>query len=118
MASARQKPVQHERKLQIEAVNAIRTLYPHTLCYAIPNGGSRNVREAANLKRMGVLAGVPDLAIHWLGGYGVIELKIGKGKLTPPQFAVMAKLKWLGVNVAVCKSLDEVLATIKGWGVR
>lgn len=30
----------------------------------IPNGGKRNVREAARLKRMGVRAGVPDYFLH------------------------------------------------------
>jgi len=29
----------------------------------VPNGGSRNVREAAKLKRMGVKPGVPDVLI-------------------------------------------------------
>jgi hypothetical protein len=48
---------------------------------AVPNGGKRNVREAAKLKSMGVTAGVSDLILlvqrH---GYGslCIELKNGK----------------------------------------
>lgn len=33
------------------------------LIYHIPNGGSRNQLEAANLKRQGVKAGVPDLTL-------------------------------------------------------
>lgn len=32
-------------------------------CFHIPNGGSRNKAEAANLKRQGVMAGVPDLCV-------------------------------------------------------
>lgn len=32
-----------------------------SLLHHIPNGGARNAREAAKLKRMGVLAGVSDL---------------------------------------------------------
>ena len=31
------------------------------LLHHIPNGGSRNQKEALKLKKMGVLAGVPDL---------------------------------------------------------
>ena len=31
------------------------------LCFAIPNGGSRNVVEAVNLKRTGVTPGVADV---------------------------------------------------------
>lgn len=33
------------------------------LLHHIPNGGSRNQLEAANLKRQGVKAGVPDLCL-------------------------------------------------------
>ena len=47
-----------------------------------PNGGSRNAREGAKLKRMGVKAGVPDVIILDTtkdGGKGLcIELKVGK----------------------------------------
>jgi hypothetical protein len=32
--------------------------------FAIPNGGKRNAREAARLKRMGVRAGIPDYFLH------------------------------------------------------
>ena len=31
--------------------------------FHVPNGGSRDKREAANLKRQGVRAGVPDLVV-------------------------------------------------------
>ena len=34
------------------------------LLYHVPNGGSRNQLEAANLKRQGVKAGVPDLVLR------------------------------------------------------
>jgi hypothetical protein len=54
----------------------------------IPNGGKRNPREAARLKRMGVRAGVSDLFLAWpSNGFGGlwIELKapIIKGKPKP-----------------------------------
>lgn len=56
--------------------------------YAIPNGGKRDAREAARLKKQGVKAGVSD--IHLIlpaGGYGGlwVELKrpIVKGKVKP-----------------------------------
>ena len=71
--------------------------YPELgLLVAIPNGGYRNAREAARLKRMGVRAGVSDyfLAVprppKEPGGCDVIcgvwiELKSPKGKLSPAQ---------------------------------
>ena len=48
----------------------------------VPNGGSRNKREAARLKREGVRAGYPDLLLEYAscGKYGLrIELKRRKG---------------------------------------
>ena len=75
--------------------------YPELgLLIAIPNGGYRNAREAARLKRMGVRAGVSDyfLAVsRWPlpGDYEAVEhglwleLKAGKNKATPEQ------LEWL-----------------------
>ena len=51
------------------------------LLYHVPNGGSRNEIEAANLKRQGVKAGVPDLALPVArkGYHGLyIEMKFGK----------------------------------------
>ena len=57
----------------------------HVPVFHIPNGGYRNAREAANLKRQGVKAGVPDLCIPVAkGGYHglYIEMKTKKGKLS------------------------------------
>ena len=59
------------------------------LIFAIPNGGKRNIREAARLKREGVRAGVPDLflpvARYKYNGL-FIELKAdSKGRLSDNQ---------------------------------
>lgn len=54
-------------------------------CFHIPNGGSRNKAEAANLKRQGVKAGAPDLCVPVPSGskHGLfIEMKAGEGKPT------------------------------------
>lgn len=58
------------------------------LIYHVPNGGSRNQLEAANLKRQGVKAGVPDLnlPVALNGFHGLyIEMKFGKNKTTEKQ---------------------------------
>lgn len=52
-----------ERESQRTVVQYVRMKYPDVVIFAIPNGGSRNKIEAANLKKDGVLAGVPDLFI-------------------------------------------------------
>ena len=54
--------------------------------YHVPNGGSRNAREATNLKAQGVKPGVPDLELPVARGAYTglhIELKHGKFLSTP-----------------------------------
>lgn len=51
------------------------------MLFHVPNGGSRDRREAARLKAQGVRAGVPDLCLPVPSGayHGLfIELKAGK----------------------------------------
>lgn len=116
--TSRKNPIQHERKLQIEAVDAIRRMFPHVLCIHVPNGGKRHAREGANFKRMGVTAGVPDLILWWDGGHGVIELKHGKNDLQDTQRVILNQLSGFGVRNAVCRTLDEVVQALHCWGLR
>lgn len=55
--------------------------------FAVPNGGSRNLREAVNLKAQGVMAGVSDLILLIPGKVYFIEIKNpnGKGRQSPAQ---------------------------------
>lgn len=56
--------------------------------FAIENGGSRNEIEAANIKKMGLVAGVPDYFFMWPTRkyHGLwIEFKAGKNDLTDNQ---------------------------------
>lgn len=54
-----------EAYLQSECVRYFRLRYRkfERLLFAVPNGGSRNVLEAANLKKQGVVSGVSDLIL-------------------------------------------------------
>ena len=82
----------------------------------IPNGGSRNVIEAAKFKKMGVKAGVPDLQllvpnslIHGLW----IELKSKKGKLQPSQRLMMQRLEEQGYLCKVCFGAHELREAVR-----
>ena len=78
--------------------------------FAIPNGGSRHVLEALNLKRQGVTAGTPDvlMAIPNKNACGAfIEFKAGKNKLTREQAAMMEILKNNGYACFVCYDLNQ-----------
>lgn len=77
--------------------------------YHVPNGGSRNKLEAANLKRQGVRAGVPDLCfpVALRGYHGMyIEMKAGKNKTTDAQDDWLELLQRNGYYVAVCYGFD------------
>lgn len=80
------------------------------LMFHIPNGGSRNKIEAANLKKQGVKAGVPDLFLPVARGkyHGLfIEMKYGKNKPTVNQNLWLRKLSEQGYAVAVCYGFLE-----------
>ena len=81
---ARPNKLPTEHKEQSDFVKWFRLKFPDIKIFAIPNGGSRHILEAVNLKRQGVLPGVADLYVPkwrlW------IEFKRAKGgKLTDDQ---------------------------------
>ncbi len=70
----------------------------------IPNGGSRHIREAVELKAQGVKAGVPDLMLPWpnknFAGL-FIEMKAGKGKTSIKQDEWLEYLSSVGYMTSV-----------------
>ena len=105
--------MQHEALEQIVVVQYC--MYKDIPIFAIPNGGSRNKVEAANLKRQGVKAGVPDLcvpvALH--GYHGLyIEMKYGKNKPTDDQKKWIEILNKNGYLAKVCWGADEAIKLI------
>lgn len=90
--------------------------YNQILIFAIPNGGSRNKLEAANLKRQGVKAGVPDLFVPVArrGFHGLfIEMKYGKNKTTSAQDDWLNALNREGYLAKVCYGYAEAVELLK-----
>lgn len=52
----------------------------HIVCFAVPNGGQRNLITAKRLKDEGALSGVADLIILEQGTCLFVEVKQPKGK--------------------------------------
>lgn len=81
------------------------------LCFAIPNGGSRNVREGHNLRLQGVKAGVPDMCLPVpKGRYGALYIELKRrsgGRVSEEQKAWIAALNRAGNRAVVCKGFDE-----------
>jgi hypothetical protein len=88
------------------------------LWFAVPNGGSRNLLEAVNLKRQGLRAGVPDLCIiPKIGPVMFIELKSEEGTLSRLQSIWLQNLVEYGCPVRVCRSIDDVQQFLYETGV-
>ena len=78
---------------------------PKFALYSTPNGGTRNVIEAVNLKRQGVRAGIPDLmlCVPRGGFHGLyIEMKWDKNKCSTQQSEVLLFLQQQDYKTAVC----------------
>lgn len=117
--------IQHEAREQEALFRwadfAAGTIPELKLLYHIPNGGSRNKAEAANLKRQGVKAGVPDLFLTVArGGYHglYIELKFGKNKTSKNQDKWLSELSAQGFCAMVCygwvEAKDAICEYLKG----
>ena len=96
---------------------AVRGKYPElALLFHIPNGGSRDVREAAHMKEQGVKAGVPDLflPVPRRGYHGLfIEMKTPTGRVSPDQKWWQAELECQGYVSAVCRGWEEAVGVIE-----
>ena len=91
----------------------------HIPVFHIPNGGSRNKAEAANLKRQGVKPGVPDLfvPVHRGKYHGLfIEMKrsVG-GTLTKEQREWLTMLEGNGYCAKCCHGADKAIALIDAY---
>jgi len=90
--------------------------------HAIPNGGNRDPREAARLKRQGVKKGVSDifLPLPRDGYHGLyIEMKRrrrdGYAALRPGQQQFLDDMQKQGYKTAVCYGADEAIETLKAY---
>lgn len=85
------------------------------LWFHCPNGGSRNKIEGAKLKGMGVKKGVSDVIIceprlQYSGM--IIELKVGRNKVSPEQLEFLDNMKARGWRTLISYSLDEVMQEV------
>ena len=95
-------------------------LLPPAWWTTFPLGGGGKAR-GGKLKRRGAKKGTLDiLIISAQTGWGHadwIELKSAKGRLTPEQREIMEKLISAGCQVAIARSVADVLAMLDAWGI-
>jgi len=90
---------------------------PGVFAFHPANGGYRKPIEAAILKGLGVVAGVPDvIAIHEGRCYG-LELKVEGGRATPKQIEAVAAMEAAGAYCCIADGLDRALAVLETWGL-
>ena len=80
------------------------------LLFAIPNGGQRDAKTGAKMKREGVKRGVPDICLPVArGGFNgmFLEMKFGKNRLTKTQDEWITNLFDAGYFVAVAYGLKS-----------
>lgn len=87
--------------------------------FAIPNGGKRHKKTAAEMKAEGVRKGIPDLMLAYpQGGYHglFIEMKRVKGgSVSPEQKDIIARLQKQNYKVVVCKGWDAARTTLMNY---
>lgn len=122
----RKKPQQRESIEQQHFFGWLAWQYPevHALAFHVPNGGQRDVRVAAKLKKEGVKKGVPDIFIMLPRGayHGcIIELKAtsttGKSRPKPTgeQQEWLDRLTAQGYYAKLCVGREEAQAVMRAY---
>ena len=102
----------------LEAVEHLRLrAKPDVLWLHPANGGTRDIREAARFKRMGVLAGASDLLLWHRGNSFALELKSPGGRLSDAQLEFLARFNDAGGHGANAEGVDRALAILEAWGL-
>lgn len=108
------------QKIIIEWCEWQKTKYPELdMIFHITNEGKRSKRTGAELKRMGLKRGIPDICLpvpsnEYNGLW--IELKADKTKrLTKEQKEWLEKLNRYGYKALRCNGADEAIETIKDY---
>lgn len=115
------RPRHLEDSLQASIVDYHRRAVPEeaAILFAVPNGGRRSPREAARLKRQGVLAGVSDLILVTYERTVFLEVKLAKSLLqdretrqSDSQREFQARVEGLGHPYRVIRSLEDYAAVL------
>ena len=83
------------------------------LLFSVPNGGTRNIREAMTLKATGLIAGIPDMLCVYRG-LTAFEFKTPTGVLSPAQKKIHEKWRSAGIPVHVVRTEEQFKDLIFG----
>lgn len=110
----------NEEHLQESCVRWFDLQYPplKPLLHHSPNGGRRDVIEAARFKRMGTRAGFPDLILLLPTEYGhylAMELKSETGHQTESQRKMEKAITDTGGRYEIVRSVVEFIKIVDNW---
>ena len=108
-----------EARIQAAIVEWIRLVAPGLIAFHVPNGGYRTKTEAARMKWVGVLAGIPDVVVMGLDGRcWLIEVKGPGGTLSADQILIRDRCAALRIPFVVAKSIDDVRQAFRLWEIQ
>lgn len=90
---------------------------PDCVPFAIANGGSRNLLEAINLKKQGVVAGAADMGVMCPGLMLFLEFKAPKGRQEPAQKLFERRVVINGAAYEVVRSIDDIREAFRKYGI-
>jgi len=101
-------------------VDYLRTVLPpecivHHARNEINKRGKDIARELAKAKRLGAVAGFPDIVALTYRGALLFEVKAPKEYPSDTQKAIHERLRAMGYRVAVVRSVDDVRETLREW---
>jgi hypothetical protein len=99
-----------------EKVKLFFPIIPDKLLFSVPNGGNRDKREAARLKRQGVKSGVSDVILLIpKNGFAslCIEFKTEKGKQSYEQKEFQRQSEMYGSKYVIARNVGSAIETIK-----
>jgi VRR-NUC domain len=117
--SERRRDGNAEARIQSAAVEWIRWCAPQCVVFHPANGGLRSKSEAARLKWIGVLPGIPDLVVLApVGRVFFLEVKVPDRRLSVDQRDIFDRLVALGIDAAIVRSVDDVRMAFRVWGIK
>jgi len=107
-----------EARVQAAIVEWIRDVAPSLIAFHVPNGGLRSKADAARLKWIGAIAGIPDLVVIGKDGQAwLLEVKAPGGYLSTEQRAISDRCTALRIPFAVVRSIDDTRRAFVAWGI-
>jgi hypothetical protein len=112
-SSNKKKHRNEEAQIQTEFFKQVRILFPKLpskLLFAVPNGGSRNIIEARNMKLQGVIPGVADVILLVpKKGYAslCLEFKTAKGRQSDEQKEFQRQAEACGSKYVIVRSVVQ-----------